>query len=78
MKDKGIKEISEEPAFPIDPQSQWTNLGITKREYFAAMALQGMLANPVITQGYSTEVEKVEQAFAFAKAMIWHIYKTSK
>lgn len=39
-----------EPAFPIvmHPGSpdQYSWPGLTKREYFAAMALQGLLANP--------------------------------
>ena len=36
-------------AFPADSRTQ-TDGGLTKREYFAAMAMQGCLAN--ITQGY--------------------------
>ncbi len=42
---------SNEPAFPMghltnaNGEVQWSNGGITKREYFAAMAMQGMLAD---------------------------------
>ncbi|MEH1933856.1 MAG: hypothetical protein V7L14_09020 [Nostoc sp.] len=39
--------ISENNAFPIawNPNEQITESGLTKRELFAAMALQGLLAN---------------------------------
>lgn len=33
---------SNEPAFPRATQNMWT--GLTKREYFAAMAMQGLLS----------------------------------
>lgn len=37
---------SNELAFAmLDPNGSYTQPGLTKREYFAAMALQGMLAN---------------------------------
>lgn len=35
---------SDQPAFPADSQTQ-TDGGLTKREYFAAMAMQGILSN---------------------------------
>lgn len=39
---------ANEPAFPWEqsPGNQ-NNLGLTKREYFAAMAMQGLLSNPI-------------------------------
>ena len=47
------------PAFPFTPERPWDNesasgyLGLTKHEYFAAIAMQGMLANPngAMTEG---------------------------
>lgn len=50
---------SEQPAFPKvkgehDCQFSSDDLhGLTKREYFAAKAMQGMLANPEITNHIS-------------------------
>lgn len=42
---------SDQPAFP--PSSEWhghfEESGLTKREYFAAMAMQGLLSNPRVT-----------------------------
>lgn len=37
---------SEQPAFAAGAES-WNQLGLTKREYFAAMAMQGLCANPL-------------------------------
>ena len=36
------------PAFPVEETSNSESLsfGLTKREYFAAMAMQGLLTNP--------------------------------
>ena len=41
-------ENAEKSAFPIaeNMDTQSMELGLTKREYFAAICLQGMLANP--------------------------------
>jgi hypothetical protein len=41
---------SEQPAFPFVASDSNVNNqgGLTKREYFAAMAIQGLLANPNI------------------------------
>ena len=36
---------SEETAFPLIFENQDFHLGLTKREYFAAMAMQGILSN---------------------------------
>ena len=35
---------------PILECERYSNNGLTKREYFAAMALQGLLANPDLTK----------------------------
>ncbi|MCW5597698.1 MAG: hypothetical protein KIT80_23605 [Chitinophagaceae bacterium] len=42
-------ENAEKPAMPSTVESKdgvYIYLGLTKREYFAAMAMQGMLTNP--------------------------------
>lgn len=37
---------ANEPAFPNEGTHQFAYNGLTKREYFAAMAMQGLLSNP--------------------------------
>ena len=34
--------------------------GITKREYFAAMAMQGMLANEPLTKGFASKAAETD------------------
>ena len=61
---------SEQPAFPVSKESCEISeiteypFGITKREYFAALAMQGLLANGMTTQEgvqppYTMELEKL-------------------
>ncbi len=40
-----IKTNPDEPIQPIEYNGNYLSNGLTKREYFAAMALQGLLAN---------------------------------
>ena len=55
-------------AFPMSHEQKQTGVwGLTKREYFAAMALQGMLANPSINIAKS---DLCNGAFNFADKMI--------
>lgn len=44
---------SDQPINPcaIDQNVKEEFIGLTKREYFAAMAMQGMLANPTLRYG---------------------------
>jgi hypothetical protein len=35
----------------LDPNGSFTQYGLTKREYFAGLAMQGMLVNGGMTQG---------------------------
>lgn len=39
-------ENSKKSAYPLGVHTSNANAGLTKREYFAAMAMQGLLANP--------------------------------
>lgn len=70
---------ANEPAFPIFDNYGCPNFnkvtetyteGLTKREYFAAMALNGLTSN--LTDWVSEEFfsKYAEQAFSFADAMI--------
>lgn len=63
---------SDEPAFPRDHRYEGHN-GLTMRDYFAAKAMQGMLANPQqdyapLTQ--SSQDAVVSSAYGIADAMI--------
>lgn len=61
-------ENKDQPAFPTTwdtthrPETQ-TDGGLTKREYFAGLAMQGMLANPQLDIGKET-IEKAAVDFA--------------
>jgi hypothetical protein len=60
-----------ESAFPVP---QVLHLGLTKREYFAAMALQGIIANK---DGLDIKIERiVESAVDTADALIEELNKT--
>ncbi|GAB3783357.1 hypothetical protein GCM10028818_41210 [Spirosoma horti] len=58
----------EQSAFPLDINEGMPQWGLTKREYVAAQALQGLLANPSYAD-YSVE-STVSSAVNFAEALI--------
>lgn len=56
----------DDPTFPfcLDPNNddcQYHEPGLSKREYFAAAALQGILANPEFMQSMAAEIA-IQQA----------------
>jgi hypothetical protein len=63
------------PAFPlISDEGYIINAGLTKREYFAAMALQGIITNK---DGLDIKIEYiVESAVDAADALIKELSKT--
>lgn len=73
-------ENKDKPAFPCTDGRSFCNDGVTKREYFAALAMQGMLsANPQYTHGNiplpvpaSVAQFSVEYADALIKALNNH------
>lgn len=60
-----------DPAFPTDDyfDEKITNTlpGLTKREYFAALAMQGLLANPAFS---NTTFDDTKTAVEIADALI--------
>jgi hypothetical protein len=68
-----MSEIDGGPAFPSEQGetskgwNQTYESGLTKREYFAAMALQGLLANP---STILKQADIPELSFEYADAMI--------
>ncbi len=62
--------MKNEPAFPCNAQGNESKIypqeysGLTKRELFAAMAMQGILARgPIKVDGYSSEGRQTESQF---------------
>jgi hypothetical protein len=63
-----------ESAFPIIAEDYIIDGGLTKREYFAAMALQGIIANK---DGLDIKIERiVESAVDTADSLIEELSKT--
>lgn len=73
------------PAFPvtdeygrpfIDAPTETCTMGLTKREYFAALAMQGLTSSPLETEKLSHAANKslkvfvVEQAVAISDALL--------
>lgn len=63
------------PAFPILYDDLCVT-GMTLRDYFAAAALQGLLADEIA--GYSTFSDFAEGAYGFADAMLAERAKTKE
>jgi hypothetical protein len=62
------------PAFPlISDEGYIINAGLTKREYFAAMALQGLLTD---NESPNSREEFAGYAVKFADALIEELSKT--
>jgi len=45
-----------------DSKNGWHETGLTKREYFAALAMQGLLANPAVDMLETTAAKAVKIA----------------
>lgn len=70
------KNQSEKQAFPVPSTNDHDRLpGLTKREYFAAIALQGLLSNSTTFQGHSTHAELAKDAVMQADALLEELYK---
>ena len=63
-----------EPINVIEYNNNYISTGLTKREYFAAMAMQGIIANK---DGLDIKIERiVESAVDTADALIEELNKT--
>ena len=68
-----MRTKAKNPAFPlISDEGYVINAGLTKREYFALMALQGMLAK----YGSDYQVNNAKEAIYWADALIEELSKT--
>ncbi len=69
-----MKTKAKGPAFPlISDEGYIINAGLTKREYFAAMALQGLLTD---NESPNSREEFAGYAVKFADALIDELSKT--
>jgi len=59
MTDKKLKELGEDSAFPAEGIA-W---GLTKREYFAAMAMQGMLSGDHQSDAIADQVDSIDEFY---------------
>jgi hypothetical protein len=77
-------ENKDMPAFPVLELKQMGDKllldlmspGVSKREYFAAAALKGLLANSTLFQGYSSYTEMAGQAIGIADALLHELSKS--
>lgn len=68
---------ADEPAFPYGSGFIITGIGLTKREYFAAMAMQGLVAN--LTIGRNEYVELIAgTSVKYADALLAELSKDEK
>jgi hypothetical protein len=66
-----VKTNPDEPIQPIEYSDNYSN-GLTKREYFAAMALQALLEDNTIERKYC-----VQSAVDYADDLIEELNKTN-
>lgn len=73
MENKETK--ANEPIYPIDySEDNYVTRGLTKREYFAAIAMKGIITNK---DGLDIKIERiVESAVDTADALIEELNKT--
>lgn len=62
-----------DPAFPVSPSDYSAKHGLTKREYFAAMAMQGLLASDTHYTHYTLMTDR---AVDFADMLIEKLNST--
>jgi hypothetical protein len=67
-----MKRKPNEPIHTIEYNNNYISNGLTKREYFAVMALQGLLANSNI----QLDGASANTAILFADALIEELSKT--
>lgn len=59
------------PVFPVQDASTWQHYGMPLRDYFAAKALQGMLADlPKTMYGLDWQENAAKGAYLLADAML--------
>jgi hypothetical protein len=75
-------ENKNQPAFPISEEATDRIIdevriftGLTKREYFAGLAMQAFVSNPSFYQGYSSDATMAQQAVNLADALLLELSK---
>lgn len=65
--------MGEDSAFPFEAEDRKGNEGLTKREYFAALAMQALASNTELE--YLSGSQIAEDAVKFADALIEELNK---
>lgn len=75
--DQPINHVTEAEKDRHDFKSTLNYLGLTKREYFATMAMQGLLANHAVIEAVnSIEIEYIQsRSVALADALLSELEK---
>ena len=69
-----VKTKPNEPIHTIEYNNNYISNGLTKREYFAAMAMQGIITNK---DGLDIKIERIaESAVDMADTLIEELNKT--
>ncbi len=66
-------ENGKQPAYPTSNSDRGIEQGLTKREYFAGLAMQGICSNPSL-ESYSLQ-EKVQSSIAWADELLKQLEK---
>jgi hypothetical protein len=61
---------SEQSAYPIEEGSMYPSRGLTKREHYAGIILQGLLSNTIHYGGTNDKVMVVGEAIALADELL--------
>ena len=79
-----MTENKNQPAFPVLELKEMGDkflldcaaAGVSKREYFAAKAMQGFISNSTFFQGYSSNADMARQAVEMADTLLAELSKS--
>lgn len=63
-----MENNNTQSAFPINGDNIQTEFGLTKREYFAGLALQGLISNKV--SGFNSDKDLAQLAVSLSEELL--------
>ena len=63
-------ENKDRPAFPVTKDMGYADTGLTKREYFAGLAMQGLISSDRV---YPNVEELIKDSFKYADEMFIYL-----